>query len=1294
MAQNYDLQNTGPEVQERLDQVMPNKDNLAQEVQDRQDGDANLQEQINTINAEIGEQGGGSETINGRLNELEAAVGDGGSVDERIDAAKEEILGGASEDYNTLGKVEGELEDTYRKEETYTKQQVNDLITTPDVQYVSVVATDQTTAVTDLLPATGADDTIYRIGNWDGTQYDATMYALYAWNGSAYVCLAVRSFVGEVYDISANHPDGQGNPTPYADLTAALAYVPVDIRAGGMSVKFIQGTAQSSDNKYVQFRLMAQSFTTDTIQWQGVDVTPTPGSRNLVESGGVFETMPETLLYATGVNLKDYNYSLAVGDKLFFHNNNESGITRVSIRLKVGSTTTIISTINISAGDDYIYTAESESNIIRVEKNTGTEINMSIINGTILKDFVTGEDRVIEGSTTNTIGYIIRKGQSVAFINDGDNYVEVVLKDNSNTTIATIGNIYADETKYYTATQDSTVLRINRVGGAFRLIVSKNQASQYNTKKINRIKADASKVIDVSVYNSVDGNPTEYAGPQPAINSVPLDRHEGGLTVKFIYASTHKYLQYFLPEDEWTNDLSKWVNMNVETVPINNSGKLVTSGGVYGFVTDDGSRNVSLTRDVDGGRNSIFFDKPIKKGSIINFEYASEDEREFNVSATYNGTSSANIIIARLSSSDFKNAVITVIAPVDISSIFISHSATGTITSAYNYTFKMTVKESVDGILGMAEINKNIMFLLRNAASSNVVYGLYRNIDNAYGGTHKIKYYLTGEDVNIQTINGKIGFDCASSIPLYDKGNNAYIVFTNPNNINCSVAFTTEEYYNSKYPRIPYSIATLGYGRSVISPVTSKYCHNSFIALDKTFTYGVYHSNAKSYAEHPSIHYNNVYLSILEDGRREVLTKAIFSDLEYVEQYNEDGTDYDLLVPYNHSIIDKGDDVLIRCGFLYDKVTENTRPHIWMYKVFNKATWELSAIAPQKLMYEGLENAVDWTHANYLTMLNTLYGYSFDPSLPDSYITTVDIIKMTKYGDKYYLIACSNVKNGYEGNVPYVLMSSDDAITWSPIAKVLDNQPHAEESISILNDKIYMVFRPVGQSYMKYAIFGIDGTLIKAPTEIEITHVRLTMPETFVYNNTVYAFVNKAFPFFNKVSPPPTGSPFNGGRQCIALCYFDSNDNLVELKQYVSAAGLNYYGVAIRGYLVRFINIEDNGGDTLPPVGGAPDCQCSICDINNEDLVIPEPSPEVPEIIEVTDISSLTGDQLDVLHCGDLVVKVSGDQRHTYWVSYKDEINGELSLTYADHENVEEVYYEKSGGVWGYVQTDNTPISS
>ena len=179
--------------------------------------------------------------------------------------------------------------DVYTKSETYSKTEVNDLITTPNQQYVSVTATAQTTAVTDLLPATGAADTTYRVGNWDGTQYNDSVYSEYAWNGSSYIKLSTKSQVGEVYDISVNHAD-----TKYIDIAAALgndgANVPQSLRRGGMSVKFVQ----SSDNKYVQFRCMAQNFTIDVTQWQGVDDVPAAGSKNLVESGGVEKYIPIT----------------------------------------------------------------------------------------------------------------------------------------------------------------------------------------------------------------------------------------------------------------------------------------------------------------------------------------------------------------------------------------------------------------------------------------------------------------------------------------------------------------------------------------------------------------------------------------------------------------------------------------------------------------------------------------------------------------------------------------------------------------------------------------------------------------------------------------------------------------------------------------------------------------------------------------------------------------------------------------------------------------------------------------
>ena len=103
---------------------------------------------------------------------------------------------------------------------------------------------------------------------------------------------AVEVYVDSLgaYDISAAHAVG-GVLATYANLQAALgingANIPEGIRKGGMSVKFVQVSAQSSDNKYVQYRLIATTFSTTESDWQGVDDEPTAGSDNLVKSGGV-----------------------------------------------------------------------------------------------------------------------------------------------------------------------------------------------------------------------------------------------------------------------------------------------------------------------------------------------------------------------------------------------------------------------------------------------------------------------------------------------------------------------------------------------------------------------------------------------------------------------------------------------------------------------------------------------------------------------------------------------------------------------------------------------------------------------------------------------------------------------------------------------------------------------------------------------------------------------------------------------------------------------------------------------
>lgn len=86
-------------------------------------------------------------------------------------------------------------------------------------------------------------------------------------------------------------------------------------------------------------------------------------------------------------------------------------------------------------------------------------------------------------------------------------------------------------------------------------------------------------------------------------------------------------------------------------------------------------------------------------------------------------------------------------------------------------------------------------------------------------------------------------------------------------------------------------------------------------------------------------------------------------------------------------------------------------------------------------------------------------------------------------------------------------------------------------------------------------------------------------------------------------------------------------------------------------------------------------------------LSTPAPGPVV-----VTDMKSLTGEQLESLEAGDKVIKNDSTGKHAYTVSYKGD--GGLCLTYADCENVETVAYEKTGGTWAYDSTDVTHIAS
>ena len=162
-------------------------------------------------------------------------------------------------------------------------------------------ALTQSDIIIGALPASGVANKIYRV---PGTN----SYSDYMWNGTQFVLMATYNNAidprpkkgstnlvesGGIFDnmgaLDISELNATENPhtlATYADLSAALAAIPSnDYKKGGMSIKFVQ----TDDNKYVQYRLMATSFSTTPSDWQGVDSSPVKDSPNLVESGGVFD---------------------------------------------------------------------------------------------------------------------------------------------------------------------------------------------------------------------------------------------------------------------------------------------------------------------------------------------------------------------------------------------------------------------------------------------------------------------------------------------------------------------------------------------------------------------------------------------------------------------------------------------------------------------------------------------------------------------------------------------------------------------------------------------------------------------------------------------------------------------------------------------------------------------------------------------------------------------------------------------------------------------------------------------
>ena len=78
-------------------------------------------------------------------------------------------------------------------------------------------------------------------------------------------------------------------------------------------------------------------------------------------------------------------------------------------------------------------------------------------------------------------------------------------------------------------------------------------------------------------------------------------------------------------------------------------------------------------------------------------------------------------------------------------------------------------------------------------------------------------------------------------------------------------------------------------------------------------------------------------------------------------------------------------------------------------------------------------------------------------------------------------------------------------------------------------------------------------------------------------------------------------------------------------------------------------------------------------------------------VVACTNIKQLTNEQINMLRCGDWIVKKTGNQEHAYKVTFKSPTG--ICLTYMDASVIETQSYDLVDGNWVYNSEDKTPVA-
>lgn len=253
---------------------------------------------------------------------------------------------------NVAVRADEVLDTTQNKKQSVINHEVNNelidhnsRINALDEQNYKTYTASSGQSLSDILPATGETDTIYRVGKWDGTQYTEDAYCQYSWDGvnNQYKLLQVLNYGIDDYpqENSENLVKSKSIYTAYANqvyLDTVGTVSPLSFDPQADTVHTTEQVLSDAQKQQARENLGLGDGT--------IDDYPTAGSENLVKSRGVDLRILQNEIY-----LKSFNDIKKVG--FIASNNTWHGYEGAGFCIPTEGITTLAITKKTNDGPNY-----------------------------------------------------------------------------------------------------------------------------------------------------------------------------------------------------------------------------------------------------------------------------------------------------------------------------------------------------------------------------------------------------------------------------------------------------------------------------------------------------------------------------------------------------------------------------------------------------------------------------------------------------------------------------------------------------------------------------------------------------------------------------------------------------------------------------------------------------------------------------------------------------------------------------------------------------------------------------